>query len=95
MKKIFATLLLGASLMFMPVANANEYVPDTDKISSESELVIFNAGTDSETPLWVSHNPSCYNKQELRSGTWEAFIDVDTETTYVYHNGKLVKEIKL
>lgn len=95
MKKLFAALVLGVSLMFNPVANANEYVPDTDLISAEMEQVIVNPGTDSEMPVWVSHNPTCYNKQELKTGTWECFVDVDAEVTYVYHNGKLVKEIKL
>lgn len=46
-------------------------------------------------PVWVSHNPTCYNKQELKTGTWECFVDVDAEVTYVYHNGELVKEVKL
>lgn len=95
MKKLFAALVLGVSLMFNPVANANEYVPDTDLISAEMEQVIVNPGTDSEMPVWVSHNPTCYNKQELKTGTWECFVDVDAEVTYVYYNGELVKEVKL
>ena len=95
MKKLFAALVLGIALMFNPVANANEYVPDTDAISAENELVIIDEGYDNAHAVWVSHNPTCYNKQELKTGTWECFIDVDAEVTYVYHNGELVKEIKL
>lgn len=37
MKKLFAALVLGVSLMFNSVANANEYVTDTDAISAEME----------------------------------------------------------
>lgn len=96
MKKLLTILVLGLSLFSLAaVASANEYVPDTSLIDAKNKLVIMNPGTDSEMPVWISHNPTCYNAQELRSGIWESFIDVETETVYVYKNGDLVEEIKL
>lgn len=93
MKKLI--LALAVVLCMSSSAFANEFVPDTSLIDAQNELVIMNPGTDSEMPVWVSHNPTCYNAQELRSGVWESFIDVETETVYVYKNGNLVEEIKL
>lgn len=96
MKKLLTILVLSLSLFSLTaVASANEYVPDTSIIDAQNKLVIMNPGTDSEMPVWVSYNPTCYNAQKLRSGVWESFIDVETETVYVYKNGNLVEEIKL
>lgn len=96
MKKLLTILVLSLSLFSLAaVASANEYVPDTNAINSDNELIIVDEGFDSAMPVWISHNPTCYNAQELRSGIWESFIDVETETVYVYKNGNLVEEIKL
>lgn len=74
--------------------SANEYLPDTDLITAQNELVIVGSG-DGATPVWISKNPTCYNKQVLKTGVWESWIDTDENIVYVVKDGNVVKTVKL
>lgn len=94
MKTFILTLVTLLSLSIG--AYANEYVPDTSKISSETKYVILNEGdAEAATPVWISNNPTCYTKQVLRTGTYEAWIDTEENIVYVYKDGVEVKKVIL
>lgn len=94
MKKMIMGLMMMFVMAFSVNAHANEYVPDTEKITADMEYVIIGEG-DSATPMWISHNPTCYNKQDLKTGVYESWIDVNEEIVYVYKDGVEVQKIKL
>lgn len=94
MKTFILTLVTLLSLSIG--AYANEYVPDTSKISSETEYVILNEGSSEDaTPMWISKNPTCYTKQVLKIGVYEAWIDNEENIVYVYKDGVEVKKVIL
>lgn len=94
MKKMIMGLMMMFVMAFSVNAHANEYVPDTSKITSGMKYVIVGKG-DGRTPMWVSKNPTCYNKQEVKLGTYESWVDVNEGIVYVYRDGKLVKKTRV
>lgn len=96
MKKMIMGLMMLGVMGIQGSVFANEYVPDVDRISSKNEYVIVDEGSsENAIPMWISHNPSCYTKQVLKTGVWEAWIDTDSEVVHVWKDGKEVKQIKL
>lgn len=99
MSKVVKTFLMTCLLVFsvsFGCMASERYVPDTSLINPEVEYVIIDEGApEGATPVWVCKNPSCYNKQVLKTGVYESFIDTDTDTVYVVRNGTVVKEYKI
>ena len=94
MKKMIMGLMMMFVMAFSVNAHANEYVPDTSKITADMELVMIGK-RDNATYKWISHNPTCYNKQEVKLGTYESWIDINEGIAYVYRDGKLVKKTRV
>lgn len=90
------TLLLMASFTTIVNASDSRYLPETDLITCGRNYEITNGESgESATPLWVIDNPSCYNKQEFKSGTLETRIDDNTNMVLVYQNGVLTKQYQI
>lgn len=93
MKKTLLMLTLAAMTAGMTVpaqaAEEEKLVPDTDMISSQTAFFIARSG-DSAMPVYVTKNPSIYNKQELANGTIiESYFDAKTDTVFVKRNGEI------
>lgn len=93
MKKLLLALAI-ATLTFTAttdVSAAERMLPDTNLISSKTKLVVVGNGKNVRS-VYVSQNPTMYNRQKIAAGVIEGSYDSKTNSINVMLNGNTVKE---
>ncbi len=96
MKKFMVLVLVVVmAICVAGVASAGErLLPDTSQIIAGKHFEVLGTGQE-VMPVWEIKNPTCYNRQDIKLGTIETWVDNNSNKVYVLQNGKVTKVYKI